>query len=274
MDTFFQAIREGDELEVTRLLDADPGLLEKELHKGNTPLAVAAAWGHLELVTLLFQRGASANATGLTGKTALHWAAYRGQEGVVTFLLRQGARANSRDDVGKTPLMLACRRGYVAVVRILLQHMGTHDLLGAEAMQETDDKGCTALYWAAYRGHEAVVSLLLEQGAHADSRSTAGHTPLLVASEQGHRGVVRMLLQHMGAEGLQEKDANGKTVLHWAVEKGYHKAVKLLLLAGADPTITDNEGRTPLALAERRERAGCVAAFEVCKSRVLYPHSD
>jgi ankyrin repeat protein len=473
MERFFIAVRQGNTRKVTRLLDADPGRLEKANDKGTRPLALAASRGHLGLVRLMLQRGASANAAGRMGKTALHWAAFKGQEGVVMFLLRHGAHANRRNDVGRTPLMLACGKGDVGVVRVLLQYIGIHGLqetdnkgrtalhwaasgghaelvafllkdgaqvnrkaydgatpfitacqkgrlgvvrmllqhIGTQGLQETDNQGRTALHWAANRGHEAVATFLLEQGAQANgsdalgetpfilackkghlavvrlllrhvgeqalhqrdddgrtalhwaaswghgeevafllgqgaeansrdifgrtpllygcekghlgvvrvlarhmggdglkeryagaktvlhwaafrgheevvalligmgaqanSRDAFSKTPLMLACEKGHIGVVRMLPQHTGKEGLKEKDANGRTVLHWVVEKGYHEAVKILLLAGADPTITDNEGRTPRALAEGEvERAGCVAAFEVRESRVLYPHSD
>jgi ankyrin repeat protein len=150
---------------------------------------------------------------------------------------------------------------------MLLEHMG------GGALQETDDKGRTALHWAACRGHEAVVAFLLEQGAQANRMDVFSKTPLMWAYEKGHLGVVRMLAEHMGEEGLKEKHAKGRTVLHWAVKKGYHEAVKILLLAGADPTITDNEGRTPRALAEEKGQHKCVAVFAVRDSCVLYPHS-
>jgi ankyrin repeat protein len=140
---------------------------------------------------------------------------------------------------------------------MLLQHMGT------QALRETDNKGRTALHWAAHSGHEAVVTFLVEMGAHVNSRDAFDTTPLMWACEKGHVGVVRMLA-HMGEEGLKERCTNGSTILHWAIEKGYHDAAKILLLAGADPTIMDDEGRTPRALAEGEvERAECIAVLEV-----------
>jgi ankyrin repeat protein len=188
---------------------------------------------------------------------------------MVAFLLGQGAQANSRMVMDKTPLMLACQEGKSRVARILLQHMG------AQALEETDANGRTALHSAASWGHEKTVALLLKEGAPVNSRMIDGATPHMLACQGGHLRVVRVLLHHMGAQALHQRDDHGKTALHWAVEKGHHEAVKLLLLAGADPTITDNEGRTPRALAEGEvERAGCVAAFEVRESRVLYPHND
>jgi ankyrin repeat protein len=73
-------------------------------------------------------------------------------------------------------------------------------------------------------------------------------------------------------------DVNGLTALHWACVKGRGEVVRALLLAGADHTVTDHEGRTPRAIAEMEEedeedetenRAGCVAAFEVRESHVV-----
>lgn len=43
---------------------------------------------------------------------------------------------------------------------------------------------------------EALVGLLLESGANVDSRNSDGATPLYGAAQNGHVGVVRLLLFH------------------------------------------------------------------------------
>jgi ankyrin repeat protein len=199
MEEFFRAIREGNEGEVIRLLDADPALLEnREDDDGDRPLTSAALYGQLGVTRLLIERGANINATGYDGNTALHYAAEEGYEEVATLLFHKGAHTNTGNDYGATPLMRACANGRL--------------------------------------------------------------------------GLVKMLLQHMGGQGLDERNPlSGWTQLHYAANGGREQAVRFLLLAGADPTITNNEGRTPRAIAEeyhyieriREGRARCVAVFQV-----------
>jgi ankyrin repeat protein len=115
------------------------------------------------------------------------------------------------------------------------------------------------------------VALLLDKGAHTNSRDDIGMTPLMLACNYGHRGVVKMLVQHMGDQGLDERSDCGWTALHYAANRGHDEVVRFLLFAGADPTITDSRGRTPRALAEqntnmervRARRARCLAVFQV-----------
>jgi ankyrin repeat protein len=132
----------------------------------------------------------------------------------------------------------------------------------------------TALHLAAgegYEGHEEVVALLLENGAHTNRKDDHGRTPLMRACVIGHLGVVKMLVQHMGVQGLDKEDEDAWTTLHYAAAWGHPEVVKWLLLAGADATIRDNEGLTPRAVAElRHDRdisdegdARCVALFQV-----------
>jgi ankyrin repeat protein len=64
--------------------------------------------------------------------------------------------------------------------------------------------------------------------------------------------VGRLLLEHMGGQGLDTKDDAGKTALHHAASWGHDEVVSLLLAKGADPNITALDGRTALACASYR----------------------
>jgi ankyrin repeat protein len=48
---------------------------------------------------------------------------------------------------------------------------------------------------------------------------------------------------------LNDADTDGRSALHIAVSNGYLDMVKLLVESGADPTLADNNGETPLSLA-------------------------
>jgi ankyrin repeat protein len=279
----------GHEATVTFLLGEGAQANSKD-KVGTTSFMMACEEGHMGVVKVLLQHvGAQAfQATDEDGQTALHAAAGCGNEEIVSFLLGQGAQANSRDEDGATPLMMACEEGQTGVVKVLLQHVGP------EALQETNEHGLTALHYAAMCGLEETATFLLGQGAQANSKDKKGITTLMMACAKGGLGVVGLLLQHIGPEALQERDENGRVALHWACKKARGEVVRALLIGGADPTVTDNEGRTPRAIAEeeeeeeeeeegeeeddeeggeekeeKRSRAGCVAAFEVRKSDVL-----
>jgi ankyrin repeat protein len=65
---------------------------------------------------------------------------------------------------------------------------------------------------------------------------------------------------------LNLKDVNGLTPLIWAVDRGHLEACKLLLDAGADPSVQDNEGITPLEYAETCEHNEII---NILKQRLL-----
>ena len=53
----------------------------------------------------------------------------------------------------------------------------------------------TALAWAANEGREQVVDVLLKAGANPDIQSHGHWTALMMATKEGHRGVVKALLE-------------------------------------------------------------------------------
>jgi ankyrin repeat protein len=89
-----------------------------------------------------------------------------------------------------------------------------------------------------------------EAGDLAEVQRLVGHDPGLLnamASEEGHVGVVRWLLDH-GAPVNHQGDFEG-TALWYASCYGHAPVARLLLERGADPAIVDAEGATPLLIA-------------------------
>ncbi|KAI8464588.1 MAG: ankyrin repeat-containing domain protein [Monoraphidium minutum] len=139
------------------------------------------------------------------------------------------------------------------------------DIPGATAAASNEweaEQLADPLLEAAEEGDAAAVARLLRQGADVDAREepnhasrysigwTAGKTPLIKASQQGHIECVRVLL---AAEAdLGAKDDDCWTALHWAANNGHASVAKLLLDAGAKAAAKDHEKRTPLTYAAIR----------------------
>jgi ankyrin repeat protein len=110
---------------------------------------------------------------------------------------------------------------------------------------------------ATYFSHETVVEALLDSGAEIESKDTNGHTPLLLAADEGHETVVKVLIE-ANAE-TESKDENGQTPLSLAAWKGHETIVKMLLEANADVESKDMRNQTPLYWAAMK---GCKAVVE------------
>jgi ankyrin repeat protein len=168
---------------------------------------------------------------------------------------------------------MAIGRGYIEVARMILQHTT------GEGLEERDAEGRTALQLAVSDRSHGMLAFLLEHGAMANIKDGNGVTPLMKAALGDSLTAVQLLAQHVGEQGLQERDQEGRTALHCAIGRcgmrmpgaramrRYDLAssdlIQALLEAGADPSITDREGRTPRALAMEMRLQRCGGLCEV-----------
>ncbi|KAJ5491763.1 hypothetical protein N7539_003330 [Penicillium diatomitis] len=76
--------------------------------------------------------------------------------------------------------------------------------------------------------HERIVHLLLSNGANVNVQNANGQTPLHIAAQHGHLGIVRLLLASKFID-VNIQDHRGATPLHLASENGHAMVVTLLV---------------------------------------------
>lgn len=115
-----------------------------------------------------------------------------------------------------------------------------------------NNRGETPLELAAQYGRIQAVQMLIR--AHPElllpykTDGIVQHSPLHVASRNGHKNVVEVLLT--AGVNVNLLTSSG-TALHEAALCGKDNVVRALLDAGADLDATDSEGRTALDLLEQ-----------------------
>jgi ankyrin repeat protein len=90
--------------------------------------------------------------------------------------------------------------------------------------------------------------LLAAPGIDVKQASNDDWTPLYWAVWYGHAELVRWLLAVEGID-VNHLDKDGRTPLYIASGMGNVRIVSLLLHAGADPYLANNDGRRPIDVA-------------------------
>ena len=172
--------------------------------------------------------------------------------------------------MGCPPLMLAAYKGHdTAVARLLA--------LAADLVSRNIDVLRSALNWTVLGGdHHSMLGLLLSAGARINARTIYGETPLILAAiwDRSHCAI---LLINRGGDDLElnDQDNAGCTALYHAAYRGNMDIVQALLQAGANPTIRNNNGETPLDIARRKNHTATIpllqaAVAEPQRSRALF----
>jgi len=145
-------------------------------------------------------------------------------------------------------------------------------LLDAGADVNVREQGLqwTALHWAAFRGDKEIAALLISRGAEVDAQAPWYSTPLYLAADMCHLGVVKQLIAE-GAEVNVKSNGSGYTPLHraaWGMvarrsgrdpAAKYKEIVDVLIANGAEINARDNDGRTALDQATWSGKGGTAA---------------
>ena len=98
---------------------------------------------------------------------------------------------------------------------------------------------------------------MLDEGMPIDSVNWGGSTTLQYAAVYSHTDVMHELLQRGADVNKRDRDY-GRTALHYSARYNSTDAIRLLLQNGASTTIKDDEGRTPIDWARKKNHQEAV----------------
>jgi ankyrin repeat protein len=194
-----------------------------------TGLHAAAAQGDVALIKQLVAAGANVNATDAYRRTPMHVAAYQSHDEAVLALAEAGGDANLLEADRYDIITIAAVADDAEMVRTAVK-------AGGKATNITSIYDGTALIAAAHEGNWESIGVLIEAGAPLDHVNNLGWTAMIEAVVLGDGG------------------------------ERHQKSLKLLIDAGADKTIADRSGKTPLDLARER---GYEAMVQMLDCKVL-----
>ena len=243
--------------------------------------------GHEEVVKALVAAGADVHFKDDDGWQPLFWAADHGVTAAVNALIDVGANVSHTDDDGWTAVMWACEKGFTPCVLALLAagsdpnhaaengglflyhgyniaYNTCHDLTLTHNAYLID----TPLLIASLQGHLGVVNVLIGAGANVNHVENEGWSSLILASDKGHVQVVRALL----AAGANVNHANnyGSTAVNRASRFGHTEVVQTLIKAGCDINYPNVDGLTPVICAAGKGHPKVVKALLEAGVNVLH----
>lgn len=170
----------------------------------------------------------------------------------IVSLLNRGFDVNTLNPAGEPGLVLAIREPSLKVAAVLINWPTTK----IEVRTAKDE---SPLMLAALKGLAGFCQQLIDKGADVNK---PGWTPLHYAATNGHLEIMTLLLDKYAY--IDAASPNGTTPLMMAAHYGTPAAVKLLLEAGADPLLKNEQGLSAIDFAQKANRsdsAGLIASF-------------
>uniref|UniRef100_A0A8D0B9E1 Protein phosphatase 1 regulatory subunit n=1 Tax=Salvator merianae TaxID=96440 RepID=A0A8D0B9E1_SALMN len=223
------------------LTELEPVISIRSRHRGGPRVRfedgavflAACSSGDTEEVKRLLARGARLNTANVDGLTALHQACIDENLDMVKFLVEYGANVNQQDNEGWTPLHAVASCGYLNIAEYLIGHGANVAAVNSEGEVPSDLAEEAAM-------KDLLLDQVKKQAIDLDQARKAEEQQMLQDARQWlNRGKIED----------RKQPRTGATALHVAAAKGYSEVMRLLIQAGFDVNVQDNDGWTPLHAA-------------------------
>ncbi|CAB0038129.1 unnamed protein product [Trichogramma brassicae] len=228
--------------------------------KGMTPLhSICSRYKDNDLVKIFFkiidktQQTVQVDARDNLGNTPLLLALAHGNKTAAKFLLNRGADPKLSNAKGWTSLHFIYKRSSYDCGLAELFFKTIEDIQLTVQIDALDEAGNTPLHLAfenCYNNKNSGEGLL-RRGANPNLVDKDGLTPLHIISKNCYNDdLIKMLFKisdekHQSVQ-IEARDNEGNTPLHLALFHQHTSVSTFLLRRGADPTVTNLQGLTPL----------------------------
>ncbi len=270
---------------VKYLLKAGTPVGQRDTSYQLTPLHFAAQNGHVDVAKYLLSKKADLNAREKDNETPLYYAVALGRLPMIEFLVSQGADVNdSLSRVGNSTVSLALERRQLEAVKLLI-NLGASTSLNLHSQLPAN---WTLIHSAAWEGGKEIIDLLADHGVPVDQKSiddrtplhnaciagnlegakaliarganvnayAAGRVPLFMAVSGGFAKLTNLLIKS-GADVKWVDSTNRRTLLHYAIIKGYEDIAGLLIDKGVAVNTKDKNGKTALDYTVQYGQTAC-----------------
>lgn len=212
---------------------------------GTSPIMVAVKTGSVRVVQSLVSLNCSLDTIDVDGNTVLHYAAASNKEIINALASRKTTSLNVYNKQGYTPLHMACLADAPDCVRAMM-------LAGADVNLSAAKQSTSTI--------PGIVGDILQdnQPKLFQQDMKRGGTPL-------HWAISREVIEALADKNCDINALNfdGRTALHIHVLRGRLECAIALLSRGAEHSIGDKEGNTPLHLAVKQSNVTIVQALVV-----------
>jgi len=192
----------------------------------------------------------------LFGRQLIHLAAKFNATKAIEFLKTQGVKLTAPDSSGQTPFIIAVNWEAMDVIELMLSEGISPD--------NTDLQGIPALQFALRNASYEVADFLLQKGASANKFDLTDPRPLIQAARKNDIRWIELLLKWGFNPNVLDRDEikslnpdiypepqvfKFKYPIHYAAKFGNEEICRLLINAGAEVDIRDQNGLSTLSIA-------------------------
>jgi ankyrin repeat protein len=275
MTAFLHACQRGAVITIRALVDAGCDKTAKN-KQGETGFLVACGKGDVDTMQLLAEVGCDTAAMSNNGKTALMHTAWSGVAAAVRAALAAGwCELEARNKHGLTAFLCACGKGSAECMQLLaeagcdtaaMSNQGMTALMYAAQsgiaaavraalaagwcdLEARNEWGFTAFQYACWKGNVECMQLLAEAGCDTAVVDSEGSTALMFTAQFGVAAAVRAALA-AGWCDLEARNKDGLTAFLHACWNGSVECIQLLVGAGCDTAVVQNNGKSAVDTAQ------------------------
>lgn len=210
-----------------------------------SPLHIAAAFGHKEIVEYLINNGANINSEDRFHSTPLNEAFKHDDQEIIDLIKENGGKLNEILDVNKICGYAAA--GHIREIKQLIE-------TDPKVLNLTDYDRRSLVTLAVSNGHFKLVKYLVDSGADLNIIDKFSMTALDESIKHHNNHIYEYLLQH----GAKVNPIDVASKLCTFVMKNDLDTIKHYIRGGVNPNVSDYDGRTMLHIAVSESRVEMV----------------